>query len=187
MLKDAEYNTRIQLWNVQFNKIVQSSTVYSTNLQIDNLEGARRNLEELSKSLDQAAIEISAARRAIPFGFLDDYDEFIILMREYVTKQRALLDKYESGRTLTETEVFASLKPFEEAFELFETDGSGYYYVANEKDQLEVWEGDYLAEPFDRAEEAFNKAEVYYDDANLLYEQLVRGTPTGQVSANITA
>ena len=143
-----------------------------------NWAALKEEIQRMDNSLKSAKEEVRLMKEQISFNFLDDYENFVVLMQEHSDKLKLIVDKKQAGKYVSQEEINEADNPGLKALAIFKTDKEGTIYAEGEEDEVEAYNRENVYPLTDKSETAFNSAQAYYDDAKLRYEQLVKSTTT---------
>ena len=170
----TEYNIYSSMFSENYNEIYNSIakklTVYESQGNWDALD---KELISLNLELDEAIQNINGLKDSLGLDSFKTYDQWASSMKEFFALVKPLYEKEKKGATLSQSEINAITEAIVKT-DVFKADSDGYIWGPNEKDEFEAYKRNNVYEYEDDVSESFNRAEAYYNDAVLNYEQLLK-------------
>ena len=173
-LKYTEYVVHNELFFEYYKDMLRSLIKLPALDNGQNWKALNDELLTMNNSLNSASKEVSLMKEAIAFKYISEYDKFVPLMQEHIDKTAAIVAKKQAGKYVSQEEINEADNPGLKALAIFTADQEGTFWAEGEEDELETYRRDKLNSLTDKAEEYLNKADAYYDDAKLRYEQLIK-------------
>lgn len=149
----------------------------------DNEEAINEALQDIEDAIYAADGEYNLFIQGLSFPSFVKYEEFLVFAKEYITLLKELNSKEQAGLTLAPAELKKLESLSAKTFSIFTTDQDGVSWVEGEQDDLEAYRRANLYPHSDDGKSFLVKADTYYNEAKLMYEQILRSeatTPSAQ-------
>jgi len=170
---------KYQIYNVLFfdsymkvyDSIVTDMAFYEGQ---ENWDMLSKEITSARAELDKASQNVDAMKEALAIDSAKSYKEWITLMRDYLTKVKPLYEKEKAGQTIPQAELNAITDILTKAADIFQVGDDDLTWAPDEKDELEAYRRENVYPYEKEGDESYNRADAYYQDAKLKYQQLVQ-------------
>lgn len=172
-LKLAYYFAHNDAFFDEYNKILIALASLAA-FSADNEEAINEALQDIENAIYAADGEYNLFIQDLSFESFAKYEEFLTFAKEYIALFKDLNSKEQAGLTITSAELKKLESLSANTFSIFTTDAEGASWVEGEEDDLEAFRRSNIYSHSDDGKNSLNKADTYYNEAKLMYEQILR-------------